>query len=335
MNTPKVSENYYKEREGVLKVALELNSNGYVFRETSNGDIGIDGQIEHVNDGGEATGKIVGAQIKSGNSYLVDKGNHFAFYPHEKHKNYWSVFPLPVILFVFYPNDGKIYFTDVRYQLNNPKQNHPYITLGKSSFLNKVTAKNIFETTGDISVPYYSIDQVFSIMAKTICQNPTFHISYLDLFAQGLTNLCRHIYFSMDLALSIADYYNETEFGLGMGYSEHEFLHEYAKFLMSQNLALIDYSDYLIDWKERQLQPTFIAPLTVRGRELLEFIKIIENEFKADLPSTTLVRERSIEMQFRTHDDYLRLDLGKKLREIIIKQTANKVLPKAGLNSCD
>ncbi|MFN0290050.1 DUF4365 domain-containing protein [Pedobacter helvus] len=320
MNTPNVSENYYKEREGVLKVALELNSNGYVFRETSNGDIGIDGQIEHINERGEATGKIVGAQIKSGNSYLVDKGDHFAFYPHEKHKNYWSVFPLPVILFVFYPNDGKIYFTDVRYQLNNPKLTHAYVTLEKNSFLNSFTAKKIFETTGDFSVPYYTIDEVFLIMAKTICQNPTFHISYLDLFTQGLTNLCRHVYFSMDVALSIAEYYNETEFGLGLGYTEHEFLNEYAKFLMSQNLASIDYSNYLIDWKERQLQPTFIAPLTVRGRELLKSIKIIESKFKTHLPATTLVRERSIEMQFRTPDDYLRLDLGKKLREIILKK---------------
>src|SRR5690349_21713482 len=98
MNKPNVSENYYKEREGVLKVALELNSYGYIFRETSNGDVGIDGQIEQVNEKGEATGKIVAAQIKSGNSYLVDKGDYFWFYPQEKHRNYWCVFPLPVIL---------------------------------------------------------------------------------------------------------------------------------------------------------------------------------------------------------------------------------------------
>jgi len=319
MNTPMVTENYYKEREGVLKVALELNSNGYVFRETSNGDIGIDGQIEHINDKGEATGKIVAAQIKSGNSYLVDKVDHFAFYPKEKHKNYWSVFPLPVILFVYYPNDGKIYFTDVRYQLNIPKQNHTYIVLDKNSVLNNLSAKNIFETVGDLTVPYYPTNQVFSIMTNTVCQNPTFNISYLDLFTQGLTNLCRHVYFSMDLALAIAEYNNETELGLGMGYTEHEFLHEYAKFLMSQNLASIDYSDYLIDWKERQLQPTFIAPLTVRGRQLLDFIKTTENKFRTELPATTLIRERYIEMQFRTQDDYMRLDLGKKLREILKK----------------
>jgi len=319
MNTPIVTENYYKEREGVLKIALELNSYGYVFRETSNGDIGIDGQIEHISENGEATGKIVAAQIKSGNSYLVDKGDHFAFYPKEKHKNYWSIFPLPVILFVYYPNDGKIYFTDVRYQLNIPKQNHTYIAIDKKSTLNSVSAKDIFETTGDLSIPYYPINQVFSIMINTVCQNPTFHISYLDLFTQGLTNLCRHVYFSMDLALAIAEHNNETEFGLGIGFTEHEFLHDYAKFLMSQNLATINYSDYLIDWKERQLQPTFISPLTIRGRELLEFIKKTEDSFKTELPPTTLVRERYIEMQFRSQDDFMRLELGKKLREIIKK----------------
>jgi len=317
MNTPKVSNNYYKEREGVLKVALELNSNGYVFRETSNGDIGIDGQIEHVSDQGEATGKIVAAQIKSGNSYLVDKGGHFAFYPHEKHKNYWLVFPLPVILFVYYPNDDKIYFTDVRYQLNIPDYDKPYIVLDKTSVLNNLSARNIFETTGGLSATYHPIEQVFSIMANTICQNPTFHISYLDLFTQGLTNLCRHVYFSMDLVVAVADYYNETDFGLSIGHSEYRFLHEYIKFLMSQNLASIDYSDYLIDWKERQLQPTFIAPLTVRGRELLKFIRNIESRYNTELPPTTLARERLITMQFRTQDDYMRLDLGKKLREII------------------
>lgn len=64
MNTPIVSENYYKEREGVLKLALELNKYGYIFRETSNGDIGIDGQIEYISKEGKSLGKIVGCTSK-------------------------------------------------------------------------------------------------------------------------------------------------------------------------------------------------------------------------------------------------------------------------------
>lgn len=319
MSTPIVTENYFKEREGILNIALELNSYGYVFRETPNADVGIDGQIEHVNEKGETTGKIVAAQIKSGNSYLIDKGDHFAFYPHEKHRNYWSIFPLPVILFVYYPIDGRTYFTDVRYQLSIPKQDRSYITLNKDAYLNISTAKGIFETVGDFGIPYYPIDKVFDIMAKTVCSNPAFNISYLDLFTQGLTNICRHVYFGMDLVLQIAEYNNETEFGFRIGYEEHEFLHNYAKFVISQNLAHIDYSDYLIDWKERELQPIFIAPLNVRGNQLLDFITCIEEKFKTHLPPTTLVRERFIKMKFYSSDDDMRLELGKKLREVLEK----------------
>jgi len=319
MNTPIVSDNYYKEREGVLKLALELNTYGFVFRETPNGDIGIDGQIEYISETGKSLGKIVAAQVKSGNSYLHDKGDHYAFYPQEKHKNYWEIFPLPVILFVYYPTDDKIYFTDVRYQLNCPGR-LPYITLSKRSFLNVDNALNIFETSGEFSIPYYSIPDVFDLMSNTICPNPTFNISYLDLFTQGLTNICRHIYFSMDLAMTIAEFNNNTEFGCSIGSAEHDFLHDYAKFIISQNLATINYSDYLIDWRERQLQPMFIAPLNRRGFELLNYINKIEQEHKDTLPNTTLVRERFIEMKFYTQDDFARLELGQKIREVFLNK---------------
>lgn len=314
MNTPIVSENYYKEREGVLKLALELNKYGFVFRETPNGDIGIDGQIEYISADGKALGKIVAAQIKSGDSYLHNKGDHFAFYPQEKHKNYWSIFPLPVILFVYYPTDNKIYFTDVRYQLNSIGQ-LTYIKLDKVSYLCKDTALKIFETSGEFSIPYYSIPDVFTLMLNTICPNPTFNISFLDLFTQGLTNLCRHIYFNMDLVMVIAEFNNKTEFGWSIGSIEHDFLHDYTKFVISQNLATINYSDYLIDWRERELQPMFFAPLNNRGFELLSYIRKIEQEHKDTLPNTTLVRERFIEMKFNSQDDLARLELGQIIRK--------------------
>jgi hypothetical protein len=320
MKTPNVTKNYFKEREGVLKVQIELNRLGHIFRETPNGDVGIDAQIEHVNENGETTGKIVAAQIKSGNSYLEDKGEYYLFYPKEKHRNYWSSFPLPVILFVYYPNDDKVYFTDVRYQLNVPNKENKSIILPKTSYLGEDSNNKIFETVGDFGIPFYTIEQLFDVMACTICPNPTFNISYLDLFTQGLTNLCRHLYFNIDLVMTLADYNNNTDRGMGMGPNEHEFLHGYATFIMSQNLANIDYSDYLIDWKERELQPSFIAPVTNRARQLFEFIREFELKHQTKLPKTTLIRERGIEMKFYSSDDLLRLEMGKKIRNIIISK---------------
>lgn len=322
MNTPSVGSNYFQERNGVLRVSFQLNSYGYVFRETPNGDVGIDGQIEHVNANGATTGRIVVAQIKSGDSYLVDKGSHFAFYPLAKHREYWSIFPLPVILFVYYPKDDRIYFTDVRYQLNLPNVQNKYISLSKDHYLNDETAKDVFETSGSFGVAHHSIEQLFDIMVESVCPSPTFNISYLDLFTQGLTNICRHVYFGMDLAMQIAAYNNETEYDVGIGLDEHEFLNNYAKFIMSQNLAYINYSDYLIDWKERQLQPKYFAPITPRGYELLRYIESIQKRYVSQLPPTTLIRERIVEMKFYSADDYQRLELGKRLRRIIHKTNA-------------
>lgn len=96
---PKYTYDNWQERIGVHKVGLLLTELGLIFRESSYSDVGIDGQIEYVNNVGEATGKIAAVQIKSGDSYLYygksDREN-WTFYPNEKHKFYWEKFPIPV-----------------------------------------------------------------------------------------------------------------------------------------------------------------------------------------------------------------------------------------------
>lgn len=47
-----------------------------VWRETPSTDVGVDGQIEFVNERGEATGQIVAVQVKSGPSYLREGANN-------------------------------------------------------------------------------------------------------------------------------------------------------------------------------------------------------------------------------------------------------------------
>jgi hypothetical protein len=50
MNLPKYTPQNKQERIDVHKVAVILEELGFIFRETSNGDVGIDGQIEYVNE---------------------------------------------------------------------------------------------------------------------------------------------------------------------------------------------------------------------------------------------------------------------------------------------
>jgi hypothetical protein len=119
MPLPIVLPNYFQERSGVIQVALALNELNLIFRETPNADVGIDGQVEHVTANGEASGKILAVQIKSGISYFNDKGDAWGYYVSDKHKEYWQSYPIPVFLFLHHPKDNLIYFTDVRHFCKN------------------------------------------------------------------------------------------------------------------------------------------------------------------------------------------------------------------------
>jgi len=299
---PIVTNTYFTEREGVLKVALELNRYGLIFRETPNGDVGIDGQIEYVNNENQAIGKIVAVQIKAGDSYLIDKGKYWSFYPKEKHKMYWESYPIPVILLIYSPSNNLTYFIDARYQLNIPTKTEKCIRIPKSNVLSEQSKDVIFESFGPLNERLLNIEDLFREMINKKCSNPTFSISFFDLFINGLTNLCRQLFFSISIACDIAEYNNETEYGISIGYTEHDFLHSYVKFLVSQNIASVDYADYLIDWKERELQPTFVAPITNRGRELLEYITKKEKSSIQQFSSVNLVSERFLKMNYLSTD---------------------------------
>jgi hypothetical protein len=289
---PIVLDTYFTEREGVLKIEIEINKLGLIFRETPNAYVGIDGQIEYVNNIDQAIGRIMAVQIKSGDSYLVDKGEHWAFYPKQKHKFYWESYPIPVLLLVYSPSKKITYYTDVRYQLNIPGRLNDYISIPKKPTLESSTKDMLFQNIGEIGSSFFESPKLFETMIKTKCKNPTFSLSFFDLFVQGLTNLSRQIFFSMQMAIDIAEYNNDSDFGLSLGMDEHEFLHDYVKLLVSQNLVRVDYADFLIDWKERQLQPTFLATLTTRGRSLLNYISQQETKHKDTLPPTRLTSER-------------------------------------------
>ncbi|WP_270828343.1 DUF4365 domain-containing protein [Aeromonas sp. Y318-1] len=70
-------------RAGVYFSGYALSMSGMIFRETSSSDVGIDGQIELVNDDGSATGMLIGVQIKSGDSFVNHKQKNSLLHPAE------------------------------------------------------------------------------------------------------------------------------------------------------------------------------------------------------------------------------------------------------------
>lgn len=87
---------------------------GQIFRPTPNSDWGIDGEIEFKNDKGEASGRRVYLQLKSGDSYLEARkdGREVFKIKKERWAEYWTAQEYPVML-VIRTSDGQIRWMNV------------------------------------------------------------------------------------------------------------------------------------------------------------------------------------------------------------------------------
>lgn len=271
---PRVPSTYGTGRDGVNAVATQIARMRHIWRETSTGDIGIDGQIEEVDDSGRVTGRLVAVQIKSGPSYLSHiAADGFRYYVDESHRTYWEGFPLPVVLMLHDPAANRTYWSEIRQQLRAGTGRGP-LHVPSAHVLETTTREALFASLGTDAEPYLeTVEEVFQVLLDTASGSGALPLTHFDLFAHGLTNGAHGIYYGMDLILMVAESnLGDSEFGVGLGHDEDEFLFRFVRFLARQNLARVDFSDTLLDWDSRGKHPHFIAPLTRRGRELVELI---------------------------------------------------------------
>jgi hypothetical protein len=325
MALPHLPPNLQQERAGILAVATQLNRLGLIWRETPMADVGIDGQIEFVDDDGHATGRLLAAQVKSGESYFSNADvNGWRFYPDEKHRFYWERFPLPVVLLLHSRAEGT-FWIDVRQALRSPERSGlRHIEVPRANRLEDATRERFLSSVGASGRPFMDVADVLRTMASTTSPSTSLPVSFLDLFANGLTNLTRSVYYGMDLVIEVTEtLLDETADvdGIGIGGREHDFLFGYVQFLVEQQIADVDVSDCLIDWVDRGMHPTFIAPLTSRGRRLVglvwEWETRLANEGLLSTPDgISLAQETFIRMQF-TETDFVRMPLIRQLGRVI------------------
>ena len=97
------------ERIGVSQIQLIVNQKmKWIFRELSIQDYGIDAHIEIMGKT-YATGKLIGVQIKCGNSYFRESDNdNVVFRFDKKHFQYWINYSIPVIIVLVNPDSLEV-----------------------------------------------------------------------------------------------------------------------------------------------------------------------------------------------------------------------------------
>lgn len=101
------------ERLGVAALDFFFSSNGWMFREQTTHDYGIDAHIEIVQDQ-LPTGRLIALQIKSGMSFFSEATEAaYVYRTDEKHVSYWVEHSMPVVLVLYHPESKQLYWQQV------------------------------------------------------------------------------------------------------------------------------------------------------------------------------------------------------------------------------
>lgn len=189
---------------------------------------------------------------------------------------------MPVLIVLHDPETATSYWTDIRQALRSPRYTGGRVEIPKGNVLQTADVARLFEGYAASNEPFLELDELIDSFASTRCANPLFPITYLELFCHGLTNICRSIHCGVDVAMPVAEAklaLSNSNSGVCLGQKEQEFLFDFVKALVHQHLADVNFSDCLIDWQE-QLQPSFTAPLTARGRALVDKIGALQDRYE-------------------------------------------------------
>ncbi|KAB1520256.1 DUF4365 domain-containing protein [Photobacterium damselae] len=134
-------------RTGVHLVGVKVHQElGWIFRETSSTDLGIDGEIETRLDNNSSHGKRLSLQIKCGSSYLKEEfEEHFIYRGSYKHLKYWTEFSDPVLIIICDPNSNNCWWQHVDMQNINFHEKGWSIVVPKSQTLSKGSRSQLSE----------------------------------------------------------------------------------------------------------------------------------------------------------------------------------------------
>ncbi len=128
-------DNESKDRALVGEVISTVALAGQISREFNVSDHGIDMEIEFKDDTGEATGRKLYLQLKSGDSYLRERkrdGAEIFTIKDERHARYWAAQEFPVML-VIRTSDGEVRWMEIRELLKSVNETRQAESSSKAS----------------------------------------------------------------------------------------------------------------------------------------------------------------------------------------------------------
>lgn len=104
------------DRRGINKLStVSADELGWIFRELTIVDVGVDGFLEEAIDE-NPTGQFLAVQVKSGPSHFKGTNNKKYLRVSDTHKNYWLDMSLPIILVGFLPDKDILFWQEISHK---------------------------------------------------------------------------------------------------------------------------------------------------------------------------------------------------------------------------
>lgn len=114
---PLVCDNALEGHKGETAVDLAVSKMGFIFRDQTSADYGVDATIEvtRTTDTGKrvATGRLIAVQVKSGDCAVRRTRYGYTLYCSRSHANYWLRHSLPVIVVYSHPKTERLFWTHI------------------------------------------------------------------------------------------------------------------------------------------------------------------------------------------------------------------------------
>ena len=139
------------ERLGVSTLDHFFSEHGWLFREQTTHDYGIDAHVEIVEDQ-RPTGKLIALQIKSGTSFFKEEAaDSYVFRTNDKHIAYWVSHSMPVVLVLYNPERKTAHWQQVTRESVERTGKQWKVLVPKADML--VDAKRTFKSLESLTQP--------------------------------------------------------------------------------------------------------------------------------------------------------------------------------------
>lgn len=306
-----------QEHRGLAKVHSICAEMESIWRPTVSNDLGVDGQIELLEEGTSiSSGVILAVQVKSGPSYFAHPvENGFNYYPASKHRKYWARINLPVILILHNPDSNFTIYANIKPQLKN--------------------GGPIFLDSNSIFRPEARIDLIKCAKAKYIQFDPdqllqefksiTYHadngsiISGVDFLLSAIDPAQTYFEIKMVRVIQLLDLVN-NEIGSTTHSETYDYIHRCIIKIVSSSLTEPFFSEFEKIWYDLEMVPDIAAPLTNQGKITIKHLwqnldKYISFESFSHLGVDNCLELATI-ISTTSQDESDRLERSDKLGEI-------------------